>query len=91
MAEKNCLARVAVDPVLFTIHDHKLKILLHKREKNPFEGWLELPGGLIGENEDATETLIRKLAEMTGHKDIFSSSSGHSQDLTGTPGSGSFR
>jgi 8-oxo-dGTP diphosphatase len=71
MAKNYCLARVGVDPVIFTIHEHQLKLLLHKREKQPFEGMLELPGGLVGESEKADDTLLRKLKEMTTYSDIF--------------------
>ena len=62
-------ARIAVDAVIFTLHDKKLKVMLHKREKEPYAGKLELPGGLLQGDETAEETLRRKLAEV--HKDIF--------------------
>ena len=64
-------ARIAVDAVIFTIHDKKLKVLLHKREKEPYKNKQELPGGLLRENETAEETLSRKLEEIIEHKNIF--------------------
>lgn len=62
-------ARIAVDAVIFTIHENKLKVLLYKRDKKPYAGKLELPGGLLLHDETAESTLKRKLAEI--HKDIF--------------------
>ena len=63
-------ARVAVDPVVFTIHNRTLKVLLVQREKDPFKGAYELPGGLLQGNETAEETLARKLQELAG-KSVF--------------------
>ena len=54
-------AKVAVDAVIFTIHDDQLKVLLFTREKEPFQGKLELPGGLLLKKETANESLQRKL------------------------------
>ncbi|TAL57146.1 MAG: NUDIX domain-containing protein [Nanoarchaeota archaeon] len=64
-------SQVAVDPVIFTIDDSKLKVLLEKREKPPFEEMLELPGGLLENNESAEETLKRKLNALLGTNDIL--------------------
>ena len=65
------ISQVAVDPVIFTIDNLKLKVLLKKREKGPFEGLLELPGGLLENNESAKETLERKLKDLLGINNIF--------------------
>ena len=64
-------SKVAVDPVIFTIHQGKLKVLLHTREKEPDQGKLELPGGLLLPDETAEATLRRKLQELIGHHRIF--------------------
>lgn len=64
-------ARIAVDPVIFTIHGGRLKILLHEREKAPFEGRFELPGGLLRPAEEPEERLEAKLREMVGKEGIF--------------------
>ncbi len=61
-------AKIAIDPIIFTIHQNELKILLQKREKQPFKDKLELPGGLLLPNETATQTLKRKLKLLTGIK-----------------------
>ena len=59
-------AVIAVDAVLFTILDKRLRVLLHRREKPPFEGLGELPGGLLQEDETAEQAVQRKLLEMVG-------------------------
>jgi 8-oxo-dGTP diphosphatase len=68
-AETHEKARIAVDAVIFTIHDRRLKVLLTRREKEPFKGRLELFGGLLHENETAEDTLRRKLSETLGKED----------------------
>lgn len=62
---------VAVDPVIFTISDSTLKVLLTRREKDPFKGFYELPGGLLQAKETSDETLARKLKEVLGIKGLF--------------------
>ena len=64
-------ARVAVDPVIFTIASGKLKVALQLREKPPFEGCFELMGGLLRENQTAEELLARKLKDVLGEKVFF--------------------
>lgn len=64
-------ARIAIDAVLFTIHQSKLKIFLTMREKEPFRGKRELPGGLLQKNETAEKTLARKIKELLGEQEIF--------------------
>lgn len=64
-------SRVAVDAVVFTIHEGKLKVLLHRREKKPFLDMMELPGGLFLENETAEETLRRKINDLLAINDVF--------------------
>lgn len=64
-------SRIAVDPVIFSIDDEKLKVLLHKREKGPFSGNYELPGGLLRPDEKPEERLRLKLEEMVGKSEIY--------------------
>lgn len=64
-------ARIAVDPVIFTIENGSLKVLAHKREKKPFKSELELPGGLLREDEDPLERLNKKVKEMAGKEEIM--------------------
>lgn len=62
---------VAVDPVIFTLTQNCIKVLLFKREKPPYQSAMELPGGLMKKEESAQETLERKLKEVLGLRDIF--------------------
>lgn len=64
-------AKVAVDPVIFSIKQGELKVLLHQREKNPFNERYELPGGLLRPEEKPEKRLNNKLIEMMGKGDIF--------------------
>jgi len=65
------MSKIAIDPVIFTIHDSKLKVLLHIREKSPFQDKKELPGGLLLGEETAEQTLKRKLKELVGYDNLF--------------------
>ena len=64
-------SKIAMDPVIFTIHNGELMVLLHKREKEPYLGRNELPGGLLLPDETAEESLSRKLKQLVGHENIF--------------------
>ena len=44
---KNSLFVTSLDPVVFTIIDNDLHILLIKRDKEPYNEKLMLPGGLF--------------------------------------------
>ena len=65
------LVKVAVDPVIFTLQNGRIKVLLQPREKEPYQGMKELPGGLLLPPETAEETLKRKLRELLGHENLF--------------------
>jgi 8-oxo-dGTP diphosphatase len=55
-------SRVAVDAVILRYFEGKLEIYLNRRAKIPFEGSLELPGGLLLPGETAESTLQRKVS-----------------------------
>lgn len=59
---------VTVDVVLFTLSDEKLKIVLLRREREPYAQQLALPGGYIhaDEDRDALTAAERVLLEKTG-------------------------
>ena len=62
---------VAVDLLVFTIEDGRLKILMIKREEAPFKGRIALPGVFVGINETLDAAAARGIKEETGLKDIY--------------------
>jgi 8-oxo-dGTP diphosphatase len=64
-------AKIAVDPVIFSIKAGELKILLHRREKDPFNERYELPGGLLRPEEKPEKRLNQKLKKMVGKQEIY--------------------
>jgi 8-oxo-dGTP diphosphatase len=63
--------RLAVDAVVFTLKNNELQILLIKRNKEPFKGMYALPGGMVEDNEETEDAVLRELQEETGVKDIY--------------------
>ncbi len=72
---------VAADIVVFTtrrnevesyrhLSEQKLSVLLVKREEEPYEGIMSLPGGFCCREETIEETAGRKLREKTGISDL---------------------
>ncbi len=57
---------VAVDFLLFTIEDDRLKILMVRREQEPFQGLLALPGVAVAQEETLAHAARRCLEEETG-------------------------
>ena len=64
-------ADVAVDPVIFTIRDGRLCVILNVREIPPYKGRHELPGGFLLLKEDPDDTLRRKLKSMFNKEQIY--------------------
>jgi 8-oxo-dGTP diphosphatase len=62
---------VTADAVVFTIHNSELKILLIKRNNEPFKNMYALPGGFVRLNESLQEAASRELEEETGIRNIF--------------------
>lgn len=62
---------VTVDIVIFTVKDNDLKVLLVKRDIEPFQGMWALPGGFVKMEEYLDEAAKRELVEETGIKDIY--------------------
>jgi len=62
---------VTVDLVIFTIKENDLKVLLIKRNKEPFKGRWALPGGFVRINETLDEAAKRELKEETNVKDVY--------------------
>jgi 8-oxo-dGTP diphosphatase len=62
---------VAVDTVLFTIHDGALRVLLVKRAAAPFSGVWALPGGFVRLRESVDDAALRCLQEETGITTVY--------------------
>ncbi|MBQ5332182.1 MAG: NUDIX hydrolase [Oscillospiraceae bacterium] len=62
---------VAVDLLVFTIEDDRLKIVLVERDEHPFKNTLSLPGVFVGINETLDEAAARGIAEEAGLRDIY--------------------
>ena len=57
---------LTADPVVFTLLDGRLCVLLARRLEEPQRGMFSLPGGFVGASEAPSETAERKLREKTG-------------------------
>jgi 8-oxo-dGTP diphosphatase len=57
---------LTADPVVFTLLDSSLNVLLARRLEEPQRGMFALPGGFVGTDESPEQTAERKLREKTG-------------------------
>src|SRR5437660_524568 len=62
--------RLSVDPVLFTLKDSGLHVLLRRRAWEPFRGWWALPGAINPAREQLKDTMLRELSHV-GLADIW--------------------
>jgi len=62
---------VTVDCVVFGLQAQRLRVLLIRRGRPPFEGQWALPGGFVDMDEDLEASARRELQEETGLRDIF--------------------
>lgn len=62
---------VAVDLLVFTVKDDRLKIVLVRRNEHPFKDMLSLPGVFVGINETLNEAAARGAREEAGLADIY--------------------
>ena len=60
-------AALAVDPVVLTVRDGEVVVLVVRRD----DGALALPGGFVGQAERPDDTVRRKLQEKTGLADAY--------------------
>jgi 8-oxo-dGTP diphosphatase len=63
--------QIAVDIVVFTVHEQALKVLLIERAIAPFKGLNALPGGFVLAEETLEEAAFRELLEETGTKNVY--------------------
>jgi 8-oxo-dGTP diphosphatase len=63
--------QVTVDIVVFTVHEHMLKVLLIQRGIPPFEGQYALPGGFVLAGETLEAAAFRELREETGTENVY--------------------
>jgi 8-oxo-dGTP diphosphatase len=64
------LVRLSVDPVLFTVIEDRLRVLLRRRRWPPFEGVWALPGLINPAGEQIEETMRHELQRL-GMGDIW--------------------
>lgn len=62
---------VTVDCVVFGLDEEDLKVLLIKRDLEPFHGRWALPGGFVRLDENLEEAARRELFEEAGLSNIF--------------------
>lgn len=63
--------RLAVDLLVFTVHEAKLKILMVRRQYEPFAGKWALPGVFVRGDESLDEAAVRGLREETGLEGLY--------------------
>ncbi len=71
MEEKYEKPSVTVDIVIFTVQNNDLKVLLVKRDIEPFKGMWAIPGGFVKIDESLEEAAKRELQEETGLKNVY--------------------
>lgn len=62
---------VTVDIIVFTVKDNSLKVLLVKRNIEPFKDKWALPGGFVRIDESLEDAAKRELEEETGVNDFY--------------------
>lgn len=62
---------VTTNVVIFTIEQQRLKVLLVRRPRAPFQGVWALPGGFIAMEEGLEESALRALERETGMQGVY--------------------
>ncbi|MDP3882345.1 MAG: NUDIX domain-containing protein [Nanoarchaeota archaeon] len=71
MEEQYPKPSVTVDIVIFTIKDNELRVLLVKRDIEPFKNKWAIPGGFVRIDESLEQAAKRELQEETGLRDVY--------------------
>jgi|SRR3989338_4571685 len=71
MPENYAKPSVTVDIVIFTIRDNELKVLLVKRDIEPYKNKWAIPGGFVKMNESLEQAAKRELEEETSVRDVY--------------------
>ena len=71
MFNVNKTHEITVDTVILTLKNNSLKVLLVKRENEPFKGKWAIPGGYIKMSENLDEAAMRVLKEKTNVDNIY--------------------
>ena len=77
---------VAVDCIIFGIHNSRLSLLLTKRRMEPEKGKWSLMGGFVGANEGADDAARRVLTELTGLTNVYMEQVGAFSEVDRDPG-----
>ena len=62
---------IAVDCIIFGVQENMLKLLIFKREVEPFAGQWSLLGSFVDPDESVSAAAERVLFELTGLQDIY--------------------
>lgn len=77
---------LAVDCIIFGFQEGRLKLLLQRRNIEPFKGEWSLMGGFVKENESVDDTAKRVLYELTGMHDVYMQQVGAFGNINRDPG-----
>lgn len=70
-SKRNSRPAVTTNVVVFTLRDERLKLLLVRRQRDPYCGMWALPGGFIGAGEDLDASAMRELEASTGVAGVY--------------------